>query len=182
MKAASSKGNNSWLNRCMLQNSHVSDKMLYYSIFKFKQMSLSNSEIIDAVQQLCARKKLRFTAVRNNVLRLLLAEKSPCKAYTLLARLQSNKTQPTAIYRALDFLLQHGFAHKIHSQNSYLACRHPRLQHNCYFIICRHCGCVQECCNANATRAIAQTAKQNNFQAPQAFLEILADCKKCASR
>lgn len=142
----------------------------------------SIADIMAGVQRVCIQKKLRLTTVRREALELLLNEKKPCKAYTLLEHLQQNNNQPTAIYRALHFLLQHGFAHKIHSQNAYVPCRHPEDSHDCYFLICERCGDVDECCNKKASRVIVDTAQNKQFNSTRAFLEIFGECKKCLNR
>ncbi len=142
----------------------------------------SIAAVIAGVQRICVQKKLRFTTVRREALELLLKEQKTCKAYTLLECLGQNNNQPTTIYRALDFLLQHGFAHKIHSQNAYVACRHPEDNHDCYFLICEHCGDVDECCNEKASRVIDNTAQNKKFNSKAAFLEIFGECQKCVNR
>lgn len=139
----------------------------------------SQTTLINQVRALCAKRKLRFTETRRKVLTRLIKEKTPCKAYTLLQHMTATQTQPTSVYRALDFLLQHGFAHKIHSQNGYVACLHPQRAHDCHFLICRHCRAVEECCSPTAARAIDGIVKKNAFQKPQAVLEIYGICKKC---
>ena len=138
---------------------------------------------LSQVQALCAARRLRLTAPRREVLLLLLRSPAPCKAYALLEKMAAKNTQPTSVYRALDFLLQHGFAHKIHSQNAYIACHHPQHGHGeCHFLICRHCGSAQECCSDATARAISQAARKNKFRQPSAVVEISAVCNRCASR
>lgn len=139
--------------------------------------------VIAAVQQICQQKKLRLTAVRQEVLELLLKGETDGKAYTLLDSIcQQNKRQPTAVYRALNFLLEHGFAHKVHSKNKYVACHHPTTNADCYFLICEGCGRVDECCSAEMSSAIAKDAKLKMFKPKQSFLEVFGWCKKCKRR
>lgn len=143
-------------------------------------MPHKNEDILQQVRKLCVKRGLRLTQIRREVLELLLNSPKPVKAYTLLTQQKSGARQPTVIYRALDFLQQNGFAHKIHSQNSYIACHHPQQAHDCYFLICRHCGITRECCNKNTTDVINQLVQQNAFKKPKAFVEIFADCNICA--
>ena len=143
-------------------------------------MTHDNQTILQQVEELCAERGLRLTRIRRELLELLLRTPKPSKAYTLLAQQTGSTRQPPAVYRALDFLQQNGFVHKIHSQNSYIACRHPRRAHDCYFLICRHCGITRECCNEATTEIINELVQQNAFRKPKAFVEIFADCDKCA--
>lgn len=150
---------------------------------RHRATSAETSRILAQVQRLCAERRLRLTAVRREVLLLLLRAPAPCKAYALLKRMAAHTAQPTAVYRALDFLLLHGFAHKIHSQNAYIACVHPQQAHGeCHFLICRTCGGAQECCSHTTTHAIAQTARKNQFRNPSAVVEIFGECKLCTNR
>ena len=142
-------------------------------------MSLSVEKNIQEVQKICREKKLRLTSPRLKVLKTLLQTKTPSKAYTLLGKMAVPNTQPAAVYRALDFLIEHGFAHKIHSLNSYIACRHPQCAHDCYFLICRHCGSAQEYFGEATKQVIFQTACSKHYKDPQAVVEILANCNQC---
>ena len=72
---------------------------------------------------------LRLTEIRSQVLELIADSRKPVKAYDLLDRLKdarSNAAPPT-VYRALDFLLDNGFIHKLQSINAYVSCHHPSV-------------------------------------------------------
>jgi Fe2+ or Zn2+ uptake regulation protein/acyl-CoA thioesterase FadM len=57
------------------------------------------------------------------VLELLITQHAPAKAYDLLPLLDGDKTaKPPTIYRALDFLVRMGLAHRIESLNAFVAC------------------------------------------------------------
>ena len=79
-----------------------------------------------AAEAECRVRKLRLTPVRRRALELLLSEHRALGAYDLLARLSDEGlgSQPPVAYRALDFLVKAGFAHKIEALNAYLACAH----------------------------------------------------------
>ena len=51
-------------------------------------------------------------------------------------------SQPPVAYRALDFLVANGFAHKIERLNAFIACAHPGAAHAPAFLICRACDAV----------------------------------------
>src|ERR1700755_1026355 len=71
-------------------------------------------------------------ALHGLVLRLLVrqlyaaivATNRPIGAYELLDALEParGRVPPTTVYRALDFLLAHGFVHRIESKNAFVAC------------------------------------------------------------
>ena len=47
---------------------------------------------------------------------------------------------PTTVYRALDFLVEHGFIHRIESKNAFFACCEIGVPHEGQFLICDSCG------------------------------------------
>ena len=66
----------------------------------------------------CQSHGLRLTTGREAVLRALLQRGGTAKAYELLADLQSggSAVAPMAVYRALDFLVEHDLVHKVASK------------------------------------------------------------------
>ena len=90
---------------------------------------------------ICQDKGLRFTEIRKFILRLIWENHKPSKAYDLLDKISkmNYSAEPPTIYRALDFLMDNGFIHKINSLNAYIGCVHPLKHNQCYFIICKNC-------------------------------------------
>jgi Fur family zinc uptake transcriptional regulator len=76
------------------------------------------------VELRCNQRGLRLTAIRRRVLELVWKNHEPVKAYDILEILKTEKkgAAPPTVYRALDFLLQEGFVHKIESLNAYIGC------------------------------------------------------------
>ena len=70
----------------------------------------------------------------------------PVKAYDLIAGFAGGPStaKPPTVYRALDFLEKQGFAHRIESLNSYVACRKEADGHAAAFLICDCCGATRE--------------------------------------
>ena len=134
-----------------------------------------------AADMICADRGLRFTALRRKVLTIIWARHRPAKAYDILSKLKrkSVSAQPPTVYRALDFLLAHGLIHKVSSLNAYIGCAHPLKAHECYFLICRQCGEITECCNSQLARAISGTAGKNKFKPSRTTLEIKGECRDC---
>lgn len=82
---------------------------------------------ITTAEKYCADNGLRFTPVRRAALDILLREHRALGAYDVLDRLRDAGfgSQPPVAYRALDFLVACGFAHKIERLNAFIACAHP---------------------------------------------------------
>src|ERR1700735_5809506 len=75
---------------------------------------------VAAVEHASEERGLRLTPLRKEVLELIAAAGKPVKAYDLLDHLRERhgNAAPPTVYRALDFLLEHGFIHKLESINA----------------------------------------------------------------
>ncbi len=82
-------------------------------------------EALNEAEAVCEARGARLTKIRRKVLSLMLEHREPAKAYDLLQRLDGEgAAKPPTVYRALEFLLEMGLAHKIESLNAYVACGH----------------------------------------------------------
>ena len=79
---------------------------------------------VRAVEHASEERGLRLTPLRKEVLELVAAAGKPVKAYDLLDQLRERhgNAAPPTVYRALDFLLEHGFIHKLESINAFVSC------------------------------------------------------------
>lgn len=138
-------------------------------------------EAVNTAESLCKDRGLRFTDLRRKVLEMVWESHGPAKAYDILDKLKGKSwsAKPPTVYRALDFLLQNGFVHKLSSINAFIGCSHPSKHSQCYFLICSHCSDVKECCNSELSDAIQNTGGKNNFIPQQITLEIAGKCGDC---
>lgn len=129
----------------------------------------------------CARKGLRLTPVRRRALEILLAEHRALGAYDLLAVLSKEGlgAQPPVAYRALDFLVKAGFAHKIEALNAYIACSHLGDDHAPAFLICRNCNMVAEADTAPAQGRLGDAARASGFIIERTVVEAEGLCPDC---
>ncbi|WP_296371396.1 transcriptional repressor [Yoonia sp.] len=139
---------------------------------------------IQSAEIFCADKGLRFTPVRRKVLELLLQEHRALGAYDILDRLRDAGfgAQPPVAYRALDFLVSHGFAHKIERLNAFIACAHPGAPHSPAFMICRICDSVAEAQSMSATGAFGDAARHAGFQIERTVVEAEGLCPTCVKQ
>lgn len=130
----------------------------------------------------CAAEGLRFTPVRRATLELLLREHRAVGAYELLDWLNAAGygSQPPVVYRALDFLVAHGFAHKIERLNAFIACTHPGTDHSPAFLICRNCETVAEAQGDLGVNRLEQAAETSGFQIERTLIEAEGICPACA--
>ncbi|MEL6964115.1 MAG: Fur family transcriptional regulator, partial [Pseudomonadota bacterium] len=104
------------------------------------------TEAMAEAKAICKARGARLTPVRERVLDLLWQAHRPLRAYDLLETLAAEGfgSQPPVVYRALDFLIEQGFVHKIERLNAFLACHCPADDHGAKFLICTGCERVAE--------------------------------------
>ncbi len=136
---------------------------------------------LTSVMLYCTKNGLRFTTQRRKVLEILLAEHKAMGAYDIMARLKEAGTaaKPPTVYRALDFLMTNGFAHKIEKLNAYIACAHPGQDHAPAFMICRNCEKVAETRAARRDTALHDAADTAGFQIEETVVEAQGLCPGC---
>ena len=136
------------------------------------------SSAVAEAQVQCAERKLQLTPVRVRVLEILLSEHKALGAYDILAILGAERlgSQPPVAYRALDFLVVNGFAHKIESLNAYVACAHPGEAHAPAFMICRSCDAVAEASEPIENVPLEHAAVAAGFEIERTVLEVEGLC------
>jgi len=136
---------------------------------------------LKAVEDACRRRGLQFTPVRKRVMELLLEGHRAMGAYEILdiLREEGHGAQPPVAYRALDFLVGHGFAHRIERLNAFAACMHPDEDHMAAFLICRACDAVAEAHADPAKGLLGNAARQTGFKVETAVIEAVGLCPNC---
>ena len=138
--------------------------------------------LMSTVERLCAEQTLRLTPQRRRVLEILAASHVALGAYDILARLGDGDSRPAApisVYRALDFLLQHGLVHRVESLNAFVACTRPGERHDALLMICSVCRRVAELQDAAIATAIAESAAAGQFLVTHPIVEIAGICRVC---
>ena len=105
-------------------------------------------DVLTRATDMAKAQGVRLTPVRRRVLEILLEGHRAMGAYDVLARLAEEGfgNQPPVAYRALEFLEEHGFAHRIRRLNAFAACLHPATDHAPVFLICRAEGAQGAAC------------------------------------
>lgn len=136
---------------------------------------------INEAKKICKARELRLTPVRERVLELLWNAHEPMRAYEILEKLGAEGfgSQPPVVYRALDFLIVQGFAHKIECLNAYLACHCPGADHGAKFLICTDCNRVAEFDDQAIAKALGKVAEGSGFSIGRATLEVEGLCPDC---
>ena len=140
------------------------------------------SDALAAAEQVCERSGARLTPLRRRVLELVWQSHRPMGAYDLLdtlAREDDRRPAPPTVYRALDFLQEHGLVHRIASLNAFIGCPSPEHNHQGHFLICRHCRVAFELDQSLIQPAISKVARQRGFSVEAETVEITGICAHC---
>ncbi len=140
------------------------------------------ADALAMAEAVCARRNARLTRLRRRVFEMLWAAHKPTRAYDLLDRLRSEHdgAAPPTVYRALDFLLEHGLIHKLESLNAYIGCVQPDAPHRGQFLICEDCQSVAELDDPDIARRVLAKAHDLGFAVRHQTIEVSGTCADCS--
>ncbi len=144
----------------------------------------NRKDYIHAVENACDQRGLRLTPIRAQVLELIAAAGKPIKAYDLLDQMKGKvgASAPPTVYRALDFLLENGFIHRLSSVNAFVSCHHPQVKHTVPFLICDCCHIAIELEDEAVPALLEQHAHRLGFKPRAQSLEVHGICAQCAAK
>jgi Fur family zinc uptake transcriptional regulator len=126
-----------------------------------------------------------MTPGRKRVLNILERAQHPLGAYQLIdlvAAETGKRPAPVSIYRALDFLLENGLAHRLASRNAFMACGHRHGDADpVAFLICDACGAVEERTSDSMRRSLDAVAGDAGFSPRDRVIEVTGTCASCKS-
>ncbi len=132
-------------------------------------------------EAVCRAHGARLTPIRRKVLEALYATHKPLGAYDLAEILgpKGRRLAPITVYRALDFLIEQGLAHRLASQNAYIALPNSHDDKAVAFLICENCGGVDELASPDLSGTLSNLMGQQNFRPNSFVLEITGRCEHC---
>lgn len=145
--------------------------------------STSQKKLLAQAEQLCQQRNVRLTPQRMEVLRLMALQPGAISAYDLLDLLRASEPQakPPTVYRALDFLLEQGFIHRVESANSYVLCHHfEEPSHTSALFICNRCGSVTERTTEGVEAVLHKLAADAGFILHHSIVEAHGLCMACS--
>ncbi|MGY0076038.1 MULTISPECIES: zinc uptake transcriptional repressor Zur [Vibrio] len=143
-----------------------------------------NQRLIQQIEEICASRGVRLTTQRKRVFELICSSKKASSAYELLEELKQSEPQakPPTVYRALDFLLEQGFIHRVESTNSFISCASCNAhKHFSHLLICDKCGNVIELQNDSLIALLTENAEQHGFHFSNHVIETHGVCDSCCS-
>ena len=136
---------------------------------------------LDRAAQLCLARGARLTDLRRQVLQLVWHGHEPVGAYALLEVLRRSHpgAAPPTVYRALEFLIEHGLIHRLESLNAYVGCPQPERPHAGQFLICGRCSATAELDDPAIADAVLRRAGALGFAVRQQMIEVRGVCPRC---
>jgi Fur family zinc uptake transcriptional regulator len=126
---------------------------------------------------------LNLTPGRQAILDLLCAAARPLGAYDMIEQLASatgRRPAPISIYRALDYLLEHGLVHRLATRNAFVACGHRHsASEPILFLICDSCGKVDEATSPDLAVSLGAAANSAGFHTRNCVIELAGRCAAC---
>lgn len=156
------------------------------AVASFKRAKHDHRSCIDEALiragELCGRRGARLTEVRRRVLELVWNSHRPVGAYDILEQLQRDgrSAAPPTVYRALEFLMEHGLVHRIESLNAFVGCPRPDKQHVSQFLICTDCRNVAEIADPAIGSAVSKSAAAAGFVVNRLTIEMQGLCPSCS--
>jgi Fur family zinc uptake transcriptional regulator len=138
---------------------------------------------LDAAESSCEQQGARLTVLRRRVLELVWGSHAPVGAYTLLDSLrdEGHAAAPPTVYRALEFLLEHGLIHRLERLNAFVGCSRPTAPHAAQFLICTSCGRAVELDDPAIDQAVHERAEILGFTVTRQTIEVEGLCTECRS-
>lgn len=143
-------------------------------------------QTLGAAEQSCRDSGARLTEKRKSVLTILLRAKTPLSAYEIAEQYNRDYGEPIpamSVYRMLDFLAGENLAHKLNSENKYLACAHIACDHSHetpQFLICNRCSKVREIgVKPEVIAALRETVEGAGYHLQTSQLELDCLCDEC---
>lgn len=137
--------------------------------------------VLAEADRLAGERGIRLTPVRRRTLEILLESHRAMGAYDVLDRLAAEGfgRQPPVVYRALEFLVDNGLAHRIQVLNAFAACMHPETAHQPVFLICRDCHRIAEAPAETLRAALDNAAHALGFAVDRTSFEATGQCPAC---
>ncbi len=141
-----------------------------------------SADALRHAEELCNQRSQKLTPTRRQVLEVLLSSHRPLGAYEIIDRAAQGGTRhaPITVYRALEFLIENGLAHRIESRNAFIGCVHRHASDDLVvFLICDRCGEVGEAPSQAVADSLKAATRAAGFAPKAPVIEISGICANC---
>ncbi len=145
---------------------------------------MSGQNALSALESFCKEYGHRFTKPRAVVLEIIQSSDKALGAYEILdlSAMPLSSPKPPTIYRALEFLQEHGFIHRIESLNAYVSCAAGHQHQGSQFMICTSCGRVEEAHLCHPPKDLTKKMGDKGFSLSHWNAELHGLCVDCQSK
>lgn len=142
------------------------------------------NDSIKTFEEYCDTHDLRVTPPRMTAFKIVHSTKTPITAYEVLEEMGKTlkSPKPPTAYRALDFLAEHGFVHRIESLNAYVPCDVNHKHDGSQFMICDSCESVEEIHLCHLPQKLQDKVDAEKFTMHHWNVEVHGTCAKCSTR
>jgi Fur family zinc uptake transcriptional regulator len=127
------------------------------------------------------RSRSNFSSSADEIFLLLREIGRPLTAYQILHELEGTTIKaPVQVYRALSKLMASGKVYRVESLNAFVLCDRHHETARPGFLICKHCGTVQEF-DDEAIEEISRRLDGAGFAVETLSLEVSGLCVSCRS-
>ena len=136
---------------------------------------------LEDARAVCVKRGVQLTPTRQRVLEIIWEDRRPLGAYAILRVLswEGYCLSPPTVYRALEFLVNHGLVHRLSSLNAFVGCSRPGHPGAAQFLLCTACGTVTELNDSAIERTIKRGAAAKGFDYRDHTVEISGLCPYC---
>ncbi|MGH1404025.1 MAG: Fur family transcriptional regulator [Alphaproteobacteria bacterium] len=141
------------------------------------------SENVKKFTEYCDEHDLRITPPRICAFEIIHKTNKPITAYEVLEEMGKTlkSPKPPTAYRALDFLAEHGFIHRIESLNAYVSCDVSHKHNGSQFMICDTCGLVEEIHLCHLPAKLEDKVSAEGFILSHWNVEVHGVCARCSN-
>jgi Fur family zinc uptake transcriptional regulator len=141
-------------------------------------------EALEQARSLCEQRGVKLTQLREKVLSLVWSGHQPRGAYAMMEDMarDGRRVAPLTVYRALEFLEEHGLVHRVESLNAYVGCPEPGRPHSGQFLVCSRCGNAAELNDPLIAASIQAGAERIGFTVQRQTVEVSGVCPACLTK
>lgn len=142
---------------------------------------MTNNKLLSDFKDVLRKEGLKITPQRIAVLEEIVKDKGHRESEDIYMAIKTHKTHVSraTVYRALDILVQHGFARKLNLGDG-RARYEPKIDspHHDH-MICNNCGKIIEFVNHEIEKIQEEIAKHHQFKLQQHIHQLFGICKEC---
>ena len=138
----------------------------------------------DRATERCRANGWRLTPIRRHVMEQICGTHRTLRAYELTEWIGDDHrvAAPTRVYRALEFLTEHGFVRHLKSIGAFVWCGHRQGAQDAPYLICDRCGSAAALTDPAAQQSIREGISRLGFSVDLRTMELHGLCGDCSAQ